>query len=195
MKEGRSHMTDIAELHAQALEASGRIVRGIRAGRWHASTPCPGWDARTLVNHLVSGNLWAAELAAGGTIQSVGSRLGGDLLGVDPAGSYDASAKAAAEAFRRPGALDAPCAVSYGPVPGSVYAGHRFFDVFIHGWDLATATGQDTRLDTGLMQACREVIEPQLEAFRGAGALAGPLPVPPGASAQARFLAILGRAG
>ena len=45
------------------------------------------------------------------------------------------------------------------------------------------------------MQACREVIEPQLEAFRGASALAGPLPVPPGASAQARFLAMLGRAG
>jgi len=188
-------MTDIAELHAQALEATGRIVRGITADRWHASTPCPGWDARALVNHLVSGNLWAAELAAGGTIQSVGSRLGGDLLGVDPADSYDASAKVAAEAFRRPGALDAPCAVSYGPVPGSVYAGHRFFDVFIHGWDLAAATGQDSRLNAGLMQACRGVIEPQLEAFRSADALAGPLPVPPGAGAQARFLAMLGRAG
>jgi uncharacterized protein (TIGR03086 family) len=188
-------MTSITELHAQALETTGRIVRGIAADRWHASTPCPGWDARALVSHLVSGNLWAAELAAGGTIESVGSRLDGDLLGSDPAGSYDASGKVAAEAFRRPGTLDAPCAVSYGPVPGSVYAGHRFFDVFIHGWDLAAATGQDTRLDAGLMQACQEVIEPQIEAFRGAGALAGPLPVPPGASAQARFLAMLGRAG
>jgi uncharacterized protein (TIGR03086 family) len=187
-------MTDSTELHAQALEATGRIVRGIAADRWHASTPCLGWDARALVNHLVSGNLWAAELAAGGTIESVGSRLDGDLLGSDPAGSYDASAKVAAEAFRRPGTLDAPCVVSYGPVPGSVYAGHRFFDVFIHGWDLAVATGQGTRLDAGLMQACQEVIEPQLEAFRGVGALAGPLPVPPGASAQARFLAMLGRA-
>ena len=188
-------MTDIAELHAQALEATGRMVRGIAADRWHARTPCPGWDAHALVDHLVSGNLWGAELAAGGTIESVGTRLDGDLLGPDPVGSYDTSAKAAAEAFRRPGALNAPCAVSYGPVPGSVYAGHRFFDVFIHGWDLAVATGQDTTLDAGLMQACREVIEPQLEAFRGAGALAGPLPVRPGASAQARFLAMLGRAG
>ena len=166
-------MTGIAELHAGALEATGRIVRSITADRWHATTPCPGWDARALVNHLVSGNLWAAELAAGGTIESVGRRLDGDVLGLDPAGSYDASAKAAAEAFRRPGVLDAPYAVSYGPVPGSVYAGHRFFDVFIHGWDLATATGQDATLDAGLMHACRAVIEPQLEAFRGAGALAG----------------------
>ena len=188
-------MTDIAELHARALEATGRIVSGIAADRWHASTPCPGWDARALVNHLVSGNLWAAELAAGGTIESVGSRLDGNVLGLDPADSYDASAKAAAEAFRRLGVLDAPCAVSYGPVPGSVSAGHRFFDVFIHGWDLATATGQDATLDAGLMQACRAVIEPQLEAFRSAGALGPEVAVPAGASAQTRFLAQLGRNG
>src|SRR6266571_3017682 len=155
-------MTDIAELHAQALDATGRIVAGIPAGRWQADTPCDGWDVRALVNHVVSGNLWAAELAADGTIEGVGDRLDGDVLGSDPAGSYAASAEAAAAVFRRPGALEAPCAVSYGPVPGSVYAGHRFIDVFIHGWDLATATGQDAALDESMMEACRQVLEPQL---------------------------------
>ena len=186
---------DIAELHAQALDATGRIVAGIPADRWHADTPCEGWDVRALLNHVVSGNLWAAELGAGATIEGVGGRLDGDMLGADPVGSYATSAKAAAEVFRRPGALDAPCAVSYGPVPGSVYAGHRFIDVFIHGWDLAAATGQDTTLDPDLIRACRQVAEPQVGAFRDAGALAGPLPVPPGASDQTRFLAMLGRAG
>ena len=39
-----------------------------------------------------------------------------------------------------------------------------------------------------------EVIGPRLEAFCGAGALADPLPVRPGVSAQARFLAMPGRA-
>ena len=188
-------MTDITELHAQALEATGRIVRGIAADRWHASTPCPGWDARALVNHLVSGNLWAAELAAGGTIDGVGSRLDGDLLGDDPASAYAASASAAAAVLRRPGTLDAPYAVSYGPVPGSVYAGHRFLDVLVHGWDLAAATGQHYALDPELMQACQQVIEPQLDAFRSAGALAPPVAVPADASAQTRFLAMLGRTG
>src|SRR5215475_6521818 len=188
-------MTGIGELHAQALDVTGRIVTGIPAGRWHAATPCAGWDTRALLNHVVSGNLWAAELAAGATIESVGGRLDGDVLGPDPVRSYTASAEVAAAAFLRPGALDAPCAVSYGPVPGSVYAGHRFIDVFIHGWDLALATGQDTTLDTDLMAACQQVLEPQLELFRGAGAFAGPLPVPPGAAGQTRFLAMLGRAG
>jgi uncharacterized protein (TIGR03086 family) len=188
-------MTDIAELHAEALDATGMIVAGIPADRWLATTPCDGWDVRALVNHVVSGNLWAAELAEGRTIQDVGDRLDGDVLGPDPVGSYAASAKAAAAAFRAPGALDALCAVSYGPVPVSVYAGHRFIDVFIHGWDLAVATGQDTVLDAGLMQSCQQVLKPQLELFRAAGAFAGPLPVPPGATGQTRFLAALGRAG
>jgi len=188
-------MTDIAELHAQALDATGRIVRSVPADHWDAVTPCAGWDARALVNHLVSGNLWAAELAAGGTIEGVGTRLDGDLLGDDPAGAYEESAAAAAAVFRRPGALDAPCAVSYGPVPGSVYAGHRFLDVLIHGWDLAAATGQDYALDPQLMEACQQIIEPQLEAFRAAGAFGPEVAVPAGAGAQARFLALLGRTG
>src|SRR5256884_886178 len=188
-------MTDIAELHAQALDATGRIVAGIPADRWHADTACEGWDVRALVNHVVSGNLWAAELATGRAIEDVGGRLDGDVLGPDPAGSYAASAKAAAAVFRTPGALDAPCAVSYGPVPGSVYAGHRFLDVLVHGWDLAVATGQDYALDPGLMAACRQIIEPQLDAFRNAGALGPPPAVPAGASEQTRFLALLGRTG
>ena len=62
------------------------------------------------------------------------------MLGADPLGAYDASAAVAAATFEASGALEAPCAVSYGPVPGSVYAGHRFIDVLIHGWDLAVAT-------------------------------------------------------
>src|SRR5215472_4941999 len=184
--------SDIADLHARALDATGRIVGGVLPDRWQSATPCADWDARALVNHVVSGNLWAAELAAGATIEQVGSRLDGDLLGADPAAAYDESAAAAAAVFRRPRALDAPCAVSYGPVPGSVYAGHRFFDVFIHGWDLATATGQDSSLDPELVEACREVLAPQLELFREAGAIGEVLPVGPAASAQTRFLAALG---
>jgi uncharacterized protein (TIGR03086 family) len=188
-------MADIAELHAQALDHTGRVVAGIPADRWQSATPCDGWNVHELLNHLVAGNRWATELAAGGTIAGVGDRLDGDLLGTDPAGAYAASADAAAAVFRRPGAMDAPCAVSYGPVPGSVYAGHRFIDVLVHGWDLAVATGQDAELDPALMQACREVIEPQLEAFRGAGAFGAELPATPGATAQDQFLALLGRHG
>src|SRR3954471_95738 len=133
-------MTHIALLHRQALDATGRTVAGIRSDQLSALTPDAEWDVRALLNHVVAGNLWAAELAGGKTIEDVGDRLDGGGLGDDPVGAYDASAKVAADAFEAAGALDAPCAVSYGPVPGSVYAGHRLLDGLVHGWGLAPAT-------------------------------------------------------
>ncbi len=140
-------MADIAQLHRRALDETRSVVAGTDRAQWADATPCDGWDVQALLNHLVSGNLWAAELGSGRTIEEVGARLDGDVLGDDSLAAYDTSAEAAAATFEAPGALDAPCAVSYGPVPGSVYAGHRFIDVLIHGWDLATATGQDATLD------------------------------------------------
>jgi uncharacterized protein (TIGR03086 family) len=187
-------MSELTSLHRRALDATARIVAGISADQWTAPTPCDGWDVRDLTNHVVAGNLWAGELATGRTIAEVGDHLDGDVLGADPAAAYDASAEIAAAAFEAPGALDAPCAVSYGPVPGSVYAGHRFTDVLVHGWDLAVATGQDATLDPDLVEGCIEVIEPQAELLRASGAFgASPVVVPDDAGPQVRLLAMLGR--
>lgn len=161
--------TDIAALHRRALDATHHYVAGIGDGQWELSTPCEGWTVRGLLNHIVAGNLWAAELGRGRTIADVGDALDGDVLGNDPIGAYDGSAESAAAVFEAPGALDAPCAVSYGPVPGSVYAGHRFIEILIHGWDLASATGQPTDLDPQLVDACWEVIGPQLSLLQGSG--------------------------
>ena len=65
-------MTTVADWHTRALAATGRIVASIPADRWRARTPCPEWEVRGLVSHLVSGNWWAAELGAGGTIETGG---------------------------------------------------------------------------------------------------------------------------
>jgi uncharacterized protein (TIGR03086 family) len=129
----------------------------------------------------------------GKTIDEVGDRLDGDVLGDDPLGAYDASAARAASVFQHPGALEAPCAVSYGPVPGSVYAGHRFIDVLVHGWDLAVATDQETHLPAHLVDACLEVVRPQAELLAGSGAFEANVEAPPGSGAEGELLAMLGR--
>ena len=183
----------IADQHANALDATAAIVEKVSLDQLDDPTPCEGWDVRTLLNHLVSGNWWAAELGAGKTIDEVGDRLDGDVIGDDPAGTYRASAAAAAAVFKRPGALDAPCAVSYGPVPGSVYAGHRLLDVVIHGWDLATATGQDTTIDPALVQNVWDVINPQMDLLRASGMFGTDATVPEHADSQTKLLATLGR--
>jgi uncharacterized protein (TIGR03086 family) len=186
-------VTDIADLHDRALQATGRVVAAIETGRQHDDTPCEGMDVRTLLNHVVSGNLWVAPLVEGRTIEEVGDRYDGDVVGHDFAGSYDESAAAAGAAFHRPGALDAPVAVSYGPVPGRVYAGHRFLDVLVHGWDLAKATGQDTTLDPELVEACWDLAQREADMVRGSGVFGEEVPVPHDAPLQDRLLAFLGR--
>ena len=186
-------MSDIATLHRQALDATRQYVAGVGDDQWELPTPCADWSVRELVNHIVAGNLWAAELGSGRTIDEVGSALDGDMLGADPLVAYDRSSAAATAAFEAPGALDSPCAVSYGPVPGSVYAGHRFIDVLIHGWDLASATGQSTDLDSALVAACWDVIEPQLSMLQGSGAFGVDSRDRADTTPQASLLAALGR--
>ena len=181
---------NLPQIHEQALSATAKLVDGVEERQHGLPTPCDGWDVRELLNHIVGGNFWAAELAAGKTIADVGDRLDGDTLGADPQAAYRASAKAAAAAFNAPGAMEAPCAVSYGPVPGEVYCGHRIVDVVIHGWDLAKATGQDTTLDPALVDA---VAAPQMDMITGSGAFGTTVVVGPDADAQTRVLAQLGR--
>jgi uncharacterized protein (TIGR03086 family) len=134
-----------------------------------------------------------APLVEGETIEQVGDRLDGDQVGDDPLAAYDASAKSAAAAFNSPGAMETPVAVSYGPVPGEIYAGHRLLDVLIHGWDLAKGTGQDTTLDADLVAACREVIEPQKDLLAASGMFGTPQDSGAGADPQTQLLAMLGR--
>jgi uncharacterized protein (TIGR03086 family) len=184
---------DLPDLHDRALEATRHYVAGVGGDQWMRPTPCEDWDVRELVNHVVSGNFWAGELARGKTIEEVGDRLDGDVLGADPTGAYDESARTASEAFHAPGALEAPCAVSYGPVPGEVYLGHRFIDVLVHGWDVAQATGQNTKLDPELVEVCWEVVEPQKELLVGSGMFGADHTTPPGADRQRALLMLLGR--
>ena len=184
---------DLPEVHARSLDATRVFVAGVGDGEWPDASVCDGWTVRELVNHVVTGNWWAEALAGGKTIAEVGDVFDGDVLGDDPARAYDDSAVVAAAAFRAPGAMDAPCAVSYGPVPGSIYCGHRFMDVLVHGWDIAKSTGQDATLPPDLVDACREVLEPQLDMLVTSGLFGEAMPVADDADAQTRLLAVLGR--
>jgi uncharacterized protein (TIGR03086 family) len=186
---------DVATLHRRALEATRGYVAGITDDQLHLPTPCEGWTVHDVLNHIVAGNLWATELGSGRSIADVGSSLDGDMLGTDPLGAYDRSAQSAAAVFEAPGALDNPCAVSYGPVPGSVYAGHRYIDVLVHGWDLAAATGQATDLDPQLVDACWQVLRPQLAPLQSSGAFGVAVAVDADDNSQQSLLAALGRSG
>ena len=184
---------NVPELHSRALAATRGIVAGIAPDQWTGPSVLEGMSVADLVHHVVYGNFWVGPLMAGRSIADVGDEFEGDLLGTDPLAAYDRSSAVADDAFKRPGAMTDLVAVSYGPVPGEVYAGHRFMDVLIHGWDLAASTGQPRTLDPELVAGCWEIVEPQARQLAAAGAFADPVPVPDDADPQTRLLALTGR--
>ena len=189
-------MADLLDAHDRALDHTSGYIAAIGRDQWGLDTPCDGWVLRFLVNHVVSGNFWAGELVRGKTIDEVGDRLDGDILGDDAAAVDRASAEAASSAFCEPGALVRPCAVSYGPIPGSEYLAHRYIDVLIHGWDVAMSIGSDPILPDDLVGACWEVVEPMQDMLSSTGAFGdGSVVAGDGAALQTRLLAALGREG
>jgi uncharacterized protein (TIGR03086 family) len=181
------------ELYVRAMGATRAFVQGVRSEQWHDATPCTEWDLKQVANHIIGENLWAAELFPGKTIAEVGNRLDGDLAGDDPAAAYAASVDAASAAVSAPGAMEATCHLSFGDYSGSDYAAQLLLDTLIHGWDIAKGSGQDTRLDQDLVQACLPIATELSTQFRSAGVFGEDLPVAADADAQTRLLAMLGR--
>lgn len=181
------------QLYARAMASTLRILEQVPRDRWHAPTPCTEWDAQQVANHIIGENLWAAELLQGKTIGEVGTALDGDLTGDDPAAAYRLSADAARQALAAPGAMEATCHLSFGDYLGADYSGQLFMDMLIHGWDIATGTGQQIRLDPDLVSTCLPIAEELTSKFRAAGVFGDDLPVPDDADQQTRLLALVGR--
>ena len=181
------------DLYVRAMTATRRYIDGVRPDQWHAPTPCSEWDVKQVANHIVGENLWAGELFQGKTIEQVGTRLDGDLAGDDPAAAYGASVAVATDTVTAPGAMEARCHLSFGDFSGADYAAQLFMDTLIHGWDIARATGQDTRLDPDLVTACMPIAQEITSMARGSGVFGENLPVGPDADPQTRLLALVGR--
>jgi uncharacterized protein (TIGR03086 family) len=181
------------ELYVKAMESTRNYVDGVKSDQWHGPTPCSEWDVKQVANHIIGENLWAAELFMGKTIGEVGNRLDGDLAGDNPASAYASSAKFATQAVTAPGAMQATCHLSFGDYSGSDYAAQLFMDLLIHGWDIATATGQDARLDADLVHACLPIAEQLTAQFRSAGVFGENLPVSADVDPQVKLLALVGR--
>jgi uncharacterized protein (TIGR03086 family) len=181
------------QLYVRAMASTLHIIEQVPPDRWHAPTPCTEWDARQVANHLIGENLWAAELLQGKTVGQVGTALDGDLTGADPAAAYRGSVEIARQAIEAPGAMAAMCHLSFGDYSGADYAGQLFMDTLIHGWDIASGTGQQVRLDPELVSPCLPIAEELSRKFREAGVFGDDLPVPDDADPQTKLLALVGR--
>lgn len=188
---------DILGLHARAGQRFGELVAAVGADQWSAATPCPEWDVRALVDHVVRSNLAAVPMLDGVALAELAkldlARPDLDVLGGDPVGAWRRSAESAADAFARPGALD--CVVHHpaGDMPGQRFAALRFNENLVHGWDLARALGIDATLDPAMVEAAYAFLAPVAQALPATGYFAAAPEIPPTADRQTQLLALLGR--
>ncbi|WP_172382670.1 TIGR03086 family metal-binding protein [Streptomyces sp. MNP-20] len=182
------------ERHGQAVEQFTDRVHAVRQDQWDAPTPCARWTVRDLVHHLVSEQLWVEPLVRDrATVEEVGDRFDGDLLGPDPVVSWDTAAAASRAALGAPGALTGTVHLSYGDTPARAYCAQMTTDLVVHTWDLARAIGADERLPDALVAAAAREVAPYAADLARSGLFAAPVEPPPGADAQTELLCLLGR--
>jgi uncharacterized protein (TIGR03086 family) len=115
------------------------LVDRISAEQLDERTPCTNFTVTGVLEHMIGGASAFAPLfrgdgpaagagaaAATGTLQDRWRAAMVDLL----------------DAVHSDGAAERTIAAPFGEVPGSVFARFVAFDGLVHGWDLATATGQ-----------------------------------------------------
>ncbi|CAN5680325.1 maleylpyruvate isomerase family mycothiol-dependent enzyme [soil metagenome] len=184
---------NMQELHERAVREFGRRVELVDDDQWANRTPNTEWNVHALVNHLVNEDRWTPPLMAGKTIDEVGDRFDGDLLGDDPKGAWDEASREAVAAIREPGALERTVHLSFGDHRGEDYAWQLFVDHLVHAWDLARGIGADAVLDPELVEVCYERSKPQEDALKSFGVFGEKIEPPPGADMQTKLLAVFGR--
>ncbi|MFN2582661.1 MAG: TIGR03086 family metal-binding protein [Candidatus Dormibacteria bacterium] len=167
-------------------------ARNIRSDQWSSSTPCTEWDVRALVNHIAGEWLWVGELMQGKTIDEVGERLNGDILGDDPLAKLSEAHRTATAAFNAPRAMEKTVHLSSGDTNGQDYAQQMVSDSVIHTWDLARGIGGDETLDPQLVDFACDYFQKHAEEWRSGGAFAAKKEATDD-SKQAQLIAITGR--
>jgi uncharacterized protein (TIGR03086 family) len=176
----------------QAFGAFSSKVTAVPADRWSSPTPCTEWSVRDLLNHLVSEHLWAPHLLHGETIDDVGDRYDGDVLGDDAVAAWMGASEASAQAWHALPSDDVTVHLSFGDVPAREYAEQMLTDLVVHGWDLAKGAGLDERIAPDLAEHVLAYLEPQAKAWHDVGVFGEPVDVHSDDPA-ARLLGLTGR--
>jgi uncharacterized protein (TIGR03086 family) len=180
-------MTETADRYRRLAAAMTGKIENVAPDQWSNATPCEDWTARDLVAHLVTTHGMIAGL------------VGLDLVPVadpqeDPLAAWTSVRDRMQAYLDDPQAADREYEGKFGrSTLSKAVDGFICFDLVVHGWDLARATGQDEHIDSAELDRARREIEARGDAARAPGVLGPELAPAPGADEQARLLAFLGR--
>lgn len=162
------------------------LVAGVPSERWTNQSPCADWDALAVVSHVI--DIHAMTLATAGRSLSPAATVSDDPLDALRHAREDVQAL-----------LDDPAANievdgAFGrTTPAETIDGFLGFDLVVHAWDLARATGQDDTMEPDEVERIASEIAGFGDALRSQGVCGPEVAVHEGASAQDKLVGKLGR--
>ena len=161
------------------------VVGGIRADQLEQPTPCAKFTVQGVLEHMIGGAAMFTAAFAGTEPRPPDT--------ADVLGGFAPVLNALAESMHRPGALDRTIQAPFGEVPGDTFARFVVLDGIVHGWDLATATGQSYAPPDGLVAAVTAFASEALPPLRDGDTFAAEVEPPPAATPIQRLAALTGR--
>lgn len=175
-----------------AAEAA-RIARGVTADQLALPTHCDDWNVRDLVNH------WVLYTSHGLEHRALRKPLPDELTkrdfttALDWADAYAAQLDRAVTAWADPSLWEGDIDLGMGPLPAVDLAGMIIKEMAVHGWDVATATGQRFRVSEDAARFVLDVVETHGDLYRQYDGFAAPVPISADTPLFDRALASSGR--
>lgn len=177
----------IDRFHLLAEEFAERI-ESTPADAWTSPSPCAGWTARDVVEHVVGG--------VGGVVASATGRTPDPITPqTDLAAAWRDVQRSLTTALGDPAIAATPI---QGPTGREMSLEQIVNDLgsvelMVHTWDLARAVGGDERLDPDLVREAYDRMRPMDGMIRSPGGFGPKRQAPAGADLQTEFLCFLGR--
>jgi uncharacterized protein (TIGR03086 family) len=182
-------LTGDAMTPLEQLDHLGPLLAGVASNitkdQLDDPTPCANFTVRGIFDHMVGGaTMFAAAFrnsepktpASSDSFEAFGPALG-DLVA----------------AMQEPGALDHSIQAPFGEVPGDTFARFVVLDGLVHGWDLATATGQSYDPPNALVSDVTAFAQGALDPLRDGDTFAAATTPPSDATPIERLVALTGR--
>ncbi|MEV6757991.1 TIGR03086 family metal-binding protein [Streptomyces sp. NPDC051214] len=187
-------MTKIVDFERQARLVAA-VAEGISDEQLSGPTPCPEYQVRHLLGHLVG--LTGAFRDAGR--KDLGPQLdqnpGDSLPDLGPGWRAELPKllDELVEAWRDPAAYEGMTRAGGIDLPGAVAGAVAMDELVVHGWDLARATGQTYAADEASLAVALELLTPQEGDVSEDTPFGPPVPVPDDAPLLDRVIGLSGR--
>ncbi len=180
-------MSEIADRYERLAADFAAAVAAVPDDRWSSPSPCEGWTARDVVEHVCT----TQGMFLGFVDEPAGD---GPAVADDPVGAWRAASAPVRAVLADPARASATFEGFFGETSFES-AIDRFanFDLVVHRWDLARATGGDETVDAADAQRVLDGVAAFGPTLYGPGVCADPVSVPRDADATTRMLAAVGR--